>query len=172
MTEYVRGMCQTRSTSFIRPNDTTAYAVGDVIADSTSAATVLTFPRATLGNGDSGIIAQATIVSSANKSTKLDGRLWLFDTAPASYGNDNEAFAPTDAEMRTVIGIIDFPTASWIAGLVTADAAGNALCDIQNLAIPFNTTKDTNDIYGVLEARNAYTPIAVEQFDIRLKILL
>lgn len=174
--QEVRGKCITVSANFTRPNDTNAYTAGDVVADSTSAAAVITFvlqgPGANVGPLGSGIIQTATLISSQNAATKLDGRLWLFDTAPASYGNDNEALTLTDAEMRAALQVILFPTGSWVAGDATSGANGNALCNAQSLWLPINTTKDSNAIFGVLEARNAYSPVANERYDVRLGIIL
>lgn len=172
MATEIRGKCITVSANFTRPNDTNAYAAGDVVADSTSAATVLTFPLTGVGELGSCILQTATLISSANVSTKLEGRLWLFDTAPASYGNDNEAMTLTDAEMRTALQIVQFATGSWCAGDATSGAGGNALCNAQALWLPINTTKDSNAIFGVLEARNAYVPVAQERFDLRLAFIL
>lgn len=168
--------CITVSANFTRPNDTNAYQAGDVVADSTTAAAVITIPLqgpgGTVGKLGSGLLMTATLLSSANVATKLDGRLWIFDTAPASYGNDNEALTLTDAEMRTVLQVILFPTGSWVAGDATVGAGGNAMCNAQSLWLPINTTKDANAIYCVLEARNAYVPVAQERFDLRLGVVL
>ena len=159
--------------NFTRPNDTNAYAAGDVIADSTSAATIITLEGAVKGDGESSIILTAKLISSANQATKLDARLWLFDTAPSSYGNDNAAFTPTDAEMRTVLAVIAFPSTAWIGGDATSGAGGNAMCEAQGLWLPIATAARAtgNSIYAVLEARNAYTPVAQERFDLRLGLV-
>jgi hypothetical protein len=50
-------------------------------------------------------------------------------------------------------------------------AGGNSACSIQNIGLSFNTTKDVDDIYGVLVVRNAYVPVAQEVFTIRLNVL-
>jgi hypothetical protein len=170
MTEYVRGSGRTIAANFTRPNDSTDYAAGDVVSDSASAGVPMTFARATDGSGEHAIIQQAIIVTSAAVATKPDLELWLFDTTVASV-NDNAAIAFTDAEMRTLIGVIKFPTADFLVGIPTAGAAGNAVCDVQNIGMPFNTKPGKNEIYGVLVVRNAYDPVANERFDIRLKIL-
>lgn len=157
------------SASFTRPNDTTAYASGDVICNSTSAPVVLTFPRATVTQGPKfSIIAQAMLVDSANQATKLDSELWLFDTAPA-IDNDNAAFTPTDAECANLIGIIPFNT--FYVGDATAGAGGNVVFREANLTIPVETKASDNAIYGVLVARSNYTPVAQESFTIKLGIL-
>ena len=158
---------RTIAANFTRPADTTAYAAGDVIADSTSAPTVITFSRATSDSVST--IQQAIIVTSASVATKPDLELWLFDTT-VTPDNDNAVFTPTDAELRTLIGVIAFPVASFKVGDATAGAGGNSICDVQTLNIQINSTPQVNAIYGVLVVRNAYVPVSAERFDIRLKI--
>lgn len=158
---------RTIAANFTRPSDTTAYTAGDVVSDSTSAPTVITFPRAT--SDSISTIQQAIIVTSASVATKPDLELWLFDTT-VTPDNDNAVFTPTDAELRTLIGVIAFPTGSFKVGDATAGVGGNAICDVQTLNIQVNSTPAVNSIYGVLVVRNAYVPVSAERFDIRLKI--
>jgi hypothetical protein len=171
MTDKVKGLGRTIGATFTRPADTNAYTAGDVISSSTSAPALIDFPGATLGAGDSGVILQAILIDSANQATKPDLELWIFDTAPAAE-NDNGAFAPSDAEVATLIGVIPFASASFKAGNFNAGAAGNSVCDVTNLGIAFNTTNASQGhIFGILVVRNTYTPVSAEQFTIRLKVL-
>lgn len=165
------GRARFAQANFTRPNDTTAYTAGDVIADSTTAPTIITLTGAVKTDGESAMILSATLISSANQATKLDARLWLFDTAPSSYGVDNAAFTPTDAELRTLLGVIAFPDEAWIAGDSTSGAGGNALCNAQAIWLPIKALSDGNAIYGVLTAASAYTPVAQERFDLRIGIV-
>lgn len=170
--EEVRSKCITVGASITRPSDTTPYTIGDVINESTSAGAVITFPLsgpgASVGKLGSGVIQSATLISSVAASTKLEGRLWLFDTT-LTADNDNAEFTPTDAEMRTLVAVIQFPSTAWINAGATSP---NAVCQAQNLWLPINTLKDDNALYGVLEARNAYTPASGEVLTIRLGVLL
>jgi len=166
----IRGMGRTISANFSRPADTTAYAAGDVVANSTSAPVIMTFARATVESGSAGRIAQAICIDSANVATKPDLELWLFDTTVA-MDNDNAAFTPTDAELATLIGVIAFPTASFKVGDATGGASGNSVCDIQDINLPFNTVPASNKIYGILVVRNAYVPVSGESFTVRIKIV-
>jgi hypothetical protein len=119
MVDFVLGKNHTISAAYTRPNDATTYAAGDVIADSTSAPTILTFNRATLDRGGMGIIQSGVLVSSASVATKPDLELWLFDTAIV-MDNDNAVYTPTDAEMLTLIGVIAFPQSSFKVGDATS----------------------------------------------------
>jgi hypothetical protein len=157
-----------------RPADTTPYSPGDVI----SAVTTndhFTFGAASndgskrvgraIGPGTLSVNL-ARLFSSANQATKLDAELWLFCQDIAEVA-DNGAFAPTDAEMLTLVGIIDFPFTAWKVGNATSGAGGNAVCEIRNLDFPIARSKDGR-LYGQLVARNAYTPVASEIFTVEL----
>lgn len=171
MTDYVRGLNHTPRGKFTRPADANIYAAGDVIADSTSAPTILTFAGMAKGDSGCGIIQGAVLTSSANGTPKPDLELWIFDVAPA-VTNDNAAFAVTNADLLNLVGIIPFPVGSFKVGLSGAGASGNVVCEVDNLGIPFNTLSTTpNTLFGQLVVRNAYTPISAEVIQIRLKIL-
>lgn len=158
---------RTISANFTRPSDTTTYAAGDVVCNSTSAPVIMTFRGA--AKEGVGSIQQAICIDSANVTTKPDLELWLFGTAP-TMDNDNAVFTPTDAELRALLGVIPFPTASFKVGDATSGAGGNSICDVQTLNIQINTSYVSNDIYGVLVVRNAYVPVSDERFDFILKI--
>mgnify|MGYP001616828792 CR=1 FL=1 len=170
MGDKAYGVNITKDAAFTRPADTTTYAAGDVVCNSTSAPVSLKFKIA--GANNCCVINQALLIDSANVATKPDLELWLFDT-DVTVPNDNAAFAPTDAELLTLVGIIEFQTADFYAGIATAGAAGNSVCDVHNLGIPFNlTSSTTNELFGVLVVRNAYVPVSGEVFTIRLKSLI
>lgn len=145
-----------------RPADTTAYAAGDAVGG------VIAFAGAAKSN-EGGVINQLLVIDSANVATKPDLELWLFDTTIAAAG-DNAAFAPSDAEIATLIGVILIPTASFKIGNAVA-STGNSMCDLQNLGLPFNCKPGVNAIFGQLVARNAYVPLSGEVFTLRLKVL-
>ena len=157
------------SGSFARPNDANAYAAGDVITDSTSVPTVITFSGCARVNNGSGIIIGAQCIDSANQSTKPTLELWLFDTT-FTPDNDNAVFTPTDGELATLVGIIQFNL--WFVGDATAGAGGNCV-SLGALTEPmaFVTGASSTSLFGILVVRNAYTPVAQEQFTIRLRVL-
>lgn len=168
----VGGNTVTVNGSITRPADTTTYAANDVITNSTSTPTIITFSgcsRLTTGaTGRSGIIQSATLIDSANETLKLDGDLFIFDTT-VTMDNDNAAFTPTDAELATVVAIITFTGSNSRSG--TAGAGGNvAYPNTISGGIPFNCLTLSN-LFGIFVARNAYVPISAEVFTFRLGIL-
>ena len=150
--------------SYTRPADTVTYAAGDVVANSTSAATILTFSNMARAVGLGGMIQHAVLIDSAAQTLKPDLELYLFDTAPAMQ-NDNVAWAPSDAEMETCIGRIDFATGSF------KTAGANGMIQVSGVSMPFQCTASVTAIYGILVARNAYVPISAEKFTVRLHVL-
>lgn len=154
--------------SLTRPANTTQYAAGDVISAVTTN-NHFEFEDVVRRGPSllSGSISSARIVSSANQATKLDAELWLFDTDIAEVA-DNSAFAPTDAEMLTLVGIIPFPVADWYVGDATSGAGGNAVCQVDGLSIAFQAR--TTTLYGQLVARNTYTPVSGEIFTVDIVV--
>ncbi len=153
--------------SFTRPADVTAYAAGDAVTNSTSAPTVITFTNCAAANAGSGIIIGATLIDSASQATKGIFELWLFDTT-ITPDNDNAVFTPTDAELATLVGVIPFDI-SYV-GDATLGAGGNAVYTASILNLPFVTGAGSRDLFGVIVARNAYTPVSAEVFTARLNI--
>lgn len=149
------------SGSITRPANITAYAAGDVITGDTPA--VVTFSGLAVKVGVGGIIEHAVLFSGANQATKLNADLFLFSSS-LTPDADNAAFTPTDAELITCIGHINFSDSAWVSGDATAGAGGNALVKSSNVGIPIN--QDT--VYGVLIARNAYTPVSGEVLTLKL----
>jgi hypothetical protein len=150
----------TCTTSFTRPSDTTAYAVGDAISDSTSAPTSggFTFTSAASGTGKSGIITDLIVTSSA--AGALNGEIQIFDTAVTNI-NDNSAYAISDSEVQTLIGSIPF----------TLIATGNnASCTVSGVGLGFTTVGNAN-LRFLVRVMAAYTPVSAEVFTFRLKVL-
>ena len=166
MVDVVRGVGHTISAGFTRPANTTAYAAGDVVSNSTSAPAIMAFNGAAKERGAMGIINHAVLIDSESVATKPDLELWLLDTT-ITMDNDNAAFTPTDVELLTLVGVIPFPTGNFKVGT----ASGNSMCQADNLGLPFNASFSENTLYGVLVVRNAYVPVSGETFTIRLKCL-
>jgi hypothetical protein len=164
--KQLRPVSKTVETSYTRPADTTTYASGDVVANSTSAATILTFANMSRANGLGGIIQGATLIDSVSAALKPEFELYLFDTAPAMQ-NDNAAWAPSDAELDKCLGYIAFASGGWRTGT----SSGNGLIDIDALAKSYQCAPASTSLFGVLVARNAYVPASGEKFTVRLHVI-
>lgn len=148
------------NTTITRPADTTAYAVGDAITDSTSAPT--TASVSSVGSGNSGAIEiDSVIVTSTVKGTILPYLKLFISNASFTATNDNSAFALSDAENDAGACVIDMGA--------PYSATNNARLDRHDLGIVMNTGASDNKLYLALIADNAYTPASGEVFKIILR---
>lgn len=156
------------NSSFTRPSDTTAYAAGDALADSTSAPTVNTITNAARINAGSGVILNATLIDSAAVATAGSFEAWIFDTT-WTPDNDNAVFTPTDAELATLVCIVPF-NVSYV-GDATVGAGGNRVYQSDPVNRGFVCGAASRNLFWVLVLRNAFTPVSAEIFTLRLTIL-
>ncbi len=148
------------SVSFTRPANTTAYAVGDAVSNSTSAPTVLEFENIAQEQSKTIIVQEAIITSSQKGSPLPQFNLWLFNASPTAI-NDNAAFSLSDTENNTVQAVIPL-TSQFSATL-------NSRVEATNLQRIVRTGSSTNSIYALLEVTNVYTPASGETLTITLK---
>ena len=150
--------------SFTRPADTTAYAAQDVVSNSTSAPTLLTFSGAARANGGSGLILSARHMKNSTTTAGATYRLHLYKVSTITPINDNAQFTLLYANRASRIGFIDF---SHAAGGTGSDST-NALSTFVNL--PFVCNAATSALFGILTVLGAYTPTSEEQHFIELSI--
>lgn len=160
------------SASFVRPNDSAQYSVGDIIANSGTAGSVtaLTFAAARKEAG-SFIVRRARLYKDEENTTEAKFRLHLFvnnptDSAPSN--GDGGVLELNGILAGEYIGYFDFDMTS------SPDIQASG---IELAATPAKGTDITvklssgQDIYGILEARDTYTPTADEVFTINLEVL-
>src|SRR5262245_55558179 len=95
--------------AFTRPNDNTAYAAGDVIANSTTGGSVV-YPSIRVARvfNQGCMVVGGSLYKSTNTTLTSGARLWLLTGALSAYQGDNAAWAPTDADAQKIIGYADF----------------------------------------------------------------
>ncbi len=158
-----------------RPANATQMTAGDAIGSS-AAPFPLIFSDTVEEQGEGGLIGDAVCVVSVNQATKPNVRLYLFDEVIAG-SSDNAAHAPSDAEMKSLVGFVDF--SSWESGIATASAAGNSASFQSGLNLPFKPSgvgstaywNKKPSLWGQLVERGTYTPVASEEWTVRLGIL-
>ena len=164
MAQVVVGITERASATFTRPADTTAYASGDLVANSTTPGSVtpmeFTVARGELG---SGMIRRARIRKSDTGITNANFRLHLYNTSPTPSNGDNGAWLSNKS--ADYVGAIDIT----VDRVFTDGAAGNGV-PISGAEINFRLPSGPN-IYGLLEARGAYTPASAESFTVELEVL-
>jgi hypothetical protein len=160
----IGGRISNPSANFTRPNDTTAYASGDLVANSTTAGSVtaMSWTAARVAAG-SFFIRRAKFRKSGTGTTNASFRLHLFVASPATITNgDNGAFS--------VSGVADYLGAFDVtADRAFTDGAYGTALPIAGSEINVKLASGQT-IYGLIEARAAYTPTAQEVFTVDLEI--
>lgn len=160
----VAGVVSRPTATFTRPADTTAYAVGDLVANSTTAGSVtpLQFTVARSAAG-SGMIRRARIRKTGTNVTNAIFRLHLYNVSPTASNGDNGAWLTNQA--AEYVGSFDLT----LDKAFTDGAAGNGIPSVGfevNFKLPSGTV-----LFGLLEARAVYTPASAEVFLVELEVL-
>ena len=152
------------SVTFTRPADTTAYASGDLVANSTTAGSVV-FEEVDLTVTSAGSVAikRIGLKKSGTGTTNASFRVHLFRTLPTTTGGDNAALAVTglDGYIGTTDITVDKALADGAAGWTLA--SGDALASLR-----FGT--NLKSVFVVVEARGAYTPASAEEITVEFDV--
>lgn len=157
----IGGLTVRPTATFTRPADTTAYASGDLVANSVTAGSVVPMSFA-IGRAAAtgGMIRRAGILMTGTVLTNAQFRLHLYSASPVPSNGDNGAWLTTLA--ANYLGAFD----------ITCDKAftdGAVGIGTPNSGSEIDFTTQT--VYGLLEARAAYTPISAEVFTPWLEVL-
>lgn len=150
--------------TFTRPADTTAYAAGDLVANSTTAGSVipLSFTNAVRTTGDCLRIERVRVEKSGSSLTNAAFRLHLFESSPTTTVGDNGVFnsAGALATNNVLNHAGTFPvTMSWSG----SDGAMGIGVPTTGAGATVSPTSGTT-IFGLLEVTGAYTPASGEVF--------
>lgn len=154
--------------SFARPANTTAYTIGDRVANSATAATVLELASVVAAAGDTLSIDRIRLSKTSAVLTDAQFRVYLFRSLPVVTPNDNgvldTAGALAIANITNLVGSFDV-TMNY-AG--TVGAIGQGIPAVGG-AIVTDTGAGTS-LYAVFEALAAYVPASGETFALTLEI--
>lgn len=155
------------SANFTRPADTTAYASGDLVANSTTAGSVvpLSFAAAARAAGKGGKIVGARLAKSNASLTNASFRLHLFTAAPTTITNGDNGALSTSG-VADYIGALDVV----VDRAFTDGAFGRSGAPLSGNFLEY--VGATTTLYGLLEARGAYTPASGEVFTVTIATLL
>jgi len=157
------GITAVVSASFQRPANTTAYASGDLVADSTVAGSVAPMQLAIARlDGGSGILRRLRLYKSGTNLTSAAFRVHLFSSAPAVVNGDNGAFSSNG--VASYIGRADIT----LDQAFTDGAWGSTDSTFGDMQIKLDAGQV---VYALIEARAAYTPISAEVFTLRAEVL-
>ena len=145
--------------TFTRPSDTNVYASGDLVANSTTAASVVPMSWVVPGKPVFQVPA-IRLQKSGATVTNAQFRIHLFLTTTPTIATtgDNAAFASVVTGFGSWFGAYD----GTMLGL-----ADGGVCDcvpISGVIRPDLIATPGDLIYGLVEARAAYTPASAEVF--------
>lgn len=152
------------SNTFTRPNDTTAYASGDLVANSTTAGSVtpLSFDISNLGK--SLRILRLRVNKSGTSTTNATFRVHLFTASPTVANGDNAAISANNS--ANWLGYIDCVVAQTFTDGAAGVVSGITASTFGNMPCVFSAG---GSLYALLEARAAYTPTANETFTLTIE---
>lgn len=165
------GRFLTPSANFTRPADTTAYASGDLVANSTTAADVDAMSW-DAGNSIAGSFAirRARLFKSDDDTANATFRLHLFSADPVSTApanGDNGALSLNTA----ITGYLGTFTLDMTTAPDLYNTAGNSVIAAPLVGEEITVKLDSGrTIYGLLEARAAYAPGESEVFTVVLEV--
>lgn len=164
-TVSVRGNTKLVTASFARPGDTTPYAAGDLVANNTTAGSVTPMQFAVAREaGGSGMIRRARLRKSGTGVSGANFRLHLYRLAPTCQNGDNGAWLTNRA--MDYLGAFDIT-----CDRVFTDGAAGSGVPLTGSEINFDLPDGVSIVFGLLEARGAYTPATAEQFNVELEVL-
>jgi hypothetical protein len=158
-------MDQQFSDNFTRPNDTTPYTAADLVANSTTAGSVvpMQFPVGEYMPERGGRVKSAIMAKSGDTVTAASFTLHLFSSEPTVDAGDNAAFAPSSVD--NWIGSIALDISS--GALVVTGLGARELIAASPEVVFHNSV---GVLFGLLVAAGAYTPAANEVFTVTLNI--
>ncbi|OWK42214.1 beta strand repeat-containing protein [Fimbriiglobus ruber] len=153
--------------SFTRPANTTAYAQGQLVANSTTAGSV-TVPTASLASANDvpvSIIGARLIVGNTSL-TNGAFRIHLFSALPTIASGDGAAIS---VSMTNWCGSLDVTLV--YAGSDSVAVGKAAPSPGMGTAINAAPSTGTQTVYWLIEARSAYTPTSGETFTVNFEAL-
>lgn len=114
---YIPDVVNTIAYELTRPNDTNNYAAGDVISNSTTTPTLITFTNVSQTNNKGVIITGLRVQT--NDIVKFLGkrfRLHLYRETDISPINDNDPFSLLYVNANKIVGYVDFTFPSVVDG--------------------------------------------------------
>lgn len=152
-------ICKKISTSFVRPADTTTYAIGDAITNSATEQVVFQLDLSTIGAvaGQSVEIRKIAVVSSTKQTLLPLVNVYLSNATFAATA-DNAALEIADATIE--LG------GAWFKCDEQNYTGLNSSASKLNANEPIILAAADTKLYGTIQAANAYVPISEEKFTI------
>lgn len=150
---------------FTRPANTTAYAAGDVVCNSTSACTLMTFTAVQRISG-AGYIVGARLSTNA-KSIVPRIRVHLFNASNPTVSVDNAAWRELYADASKRLGYFDLPAMTTGADSTNSDMSRSLDMGLRHR---IQAASGGRNIYALLETLDAFTPTSGQSFTLSLAV--
>jgi hypothetical protein len=152
------------SVSFTRPSDTTQYTIGDLVANSTTAGSVvpMVFPLGNISAQGQFRLTRVRLAKNTTGVTSSTFRVHLYSASPTIASGDNAARSTT---LSGWLGAIDVPAMTAFSD--GAAAVGAAVAGSEFLV----RLAAGSTVYCLLEALGTYTPASGEIFTLTLEEL-
>lgn len=165
---FVAGeLVATPSANFNRPADTTAYASGDLVANSTTAGSVTplswTAPRYATGGGQ---VRRVRLKKSGTTVTNAQFRVHLYTSSPTCANGDNGAWSTNHSGY---LGSFDCDMTAATARVFTDSAWASGVPGVGS-ECGFDLASGST-VYGLVQVLAAYTPASGETFTCELEVV-
>lgn len=146
-----------KAITITRPNDTTAYAAGDVIGAATGSTAAQQLDGIGRETEHDLFLTSARLLIRDSSVISGEGayRLHLYMSQPGSAYGDNAAWDLPSGDRSAYIGFIDFGT--------VADVGSSAFVEVNGINKQIRTV--SGSIWGYLVTQGAYTPTANRVYD-------
>jgi hypothetical protein len=149
----------TPTASFVRPANITAYASGQLVANSTTAGSVVPMTFAIRNENIGSTIRRVRMRKSSTGVSGSSFRVHLYNQAPTVTNGDGGVWLSTTSGY---VGSFDVTIDKAFS-----DGAGGA--GVVNNGVDMIAMFGT--MYGLVEARGAYTPVSGETITVELEVL-
>ena len=157
----VTGLITNPSGSFSRPADTTAYAIGDLVANSTTAGSVTPISvTAARVAGGSFMLRRLKLKKTNVSTTNAQFRIHIYSAAAAITCTNGDNGAWSTNQSANYIGAFDV-----IVDRVFTDGSVGMATPVVGFEMSVDLSSGT-DFYALIEARAAYTPTSGETFTV------
>ena len=155
------------SASKTRPNDTTAYAALDVIAEDASAGTVWTFANIGPAAGGKILLTRVSLRIDVNAIPAGMGafRLHLYNAAPTAI-NDNAAYNLPSGDRAKYLGYVEIPSPLDLGDTLYADTEAMGFPIRMQLTLP---AEASGSLFGILQTVAGFTPTAQAVYNLALE---
>jgi hypothetical protein len=124
---------------------------------------VITFANVARIADGAGYITNVRLVKDEPTITNAFFRLWLYNVAPAAIA-DNAQFTLLYANRATRLGYVDLVATTEGTGSDSASAFAT------NVNLKFMCAGGGRNLFAVVEAKQAYTPVSGEKFFVELTV--